>query len=121
MMKCAATRVIAAIGIVTALPAMALAAGNAGTEDTEAKSWRAQKCSLYQQIRNEMFETIPPSALSPEFVQAEDDYIENGCAGRAYACPKSDIELDYANQMSFAMMSQGLTGTFLPYGCQGTD
>lgn len=84
---------------------------------TGEKSWRAQKCAVYQETRNEMLETIPRGALSPEFAKGEEDYIENGCAGRAYACPQSKTELDYANKMSFAMMSHGLSGTFLPYGC----
>jgi hypothetical protein len=84
---------------------------------TGDKSWRAQKCAVYQETRDEMLETIPRGALSPEFAKAEEDYIANGCAGRAYACPKSKTELDYANKMSFAMMSHGLSGTFLPYGC----
>jgi hypothetical protein len=85
---------------------------------TGDKSWRAQKCAVYQETRDEMLETIPRGALSPEFAKAEEDYIENGCAGRAYACPQSKTELDYANKMSFAMMSHGLSGTFLPYGCK---
>lgn len=67
-----------------------------------------------------MLDEIPRGALSPEFAKAEEDYIENGCAGRAYACPKSKTELDYANKMSFAMMSHGLSGTFLPYGCKSS-
>ena len=85
---------------------------------TGEKSWRAQKCAVYQETRDEMLDEIPRGALSPEFAKAEEDYIENGCAGRAYACPKSKTELDYANEMSLAMMSHGLTGTFLPYGCK---
>ena len=87
---------------------------------TGEKSWRAQKCAVYQETRDEMLDEIPRGALSPEFAKAEEDYIENGCAGRAYACPKSKTELDYANKMSFAMMSHGLSGTFLPYGCKSS-
>lgn len=85
---------------------------------TGDKSWRAQKCAVYQETRAEMLDEIPRGALSPEFAKAEENYIKNGCAGRAYACPKSKTELDYANKMSFAMMSHGLSGTFLPYGCK---
>ncbi len=87
---------------------------------TGEKSWRAQKCAVYQETRDEMLDEIPRGALSPEFAKAEEDYIDNGCAGRAYACPKSKTELDYANEMSLAMMSHGLTGTFLPYGCKSS-
>jgi hypothetical protein len=87
---------------------------------TGDKSWRAQKCAVYQETRDEMLETIPRGTLSPEFAKAEEDYIANGCAGRAYACPKTRTDLDYANKMSFAMMSHGLSGTFLPYGCKSS-
>lgn len=84
---------------------------------TGDKPWRAKKCAVYEETRNAMLETIPRDTLSPEFTKGEEDYIANGCAGRTYACPKSKAELDYANEMSFAMMSHGLSGTFLPYGC----
>lgn len=103
-----------------ASPAMADSDPYKADMQTGEKSWRAQKCAVYQETRAEMLETVPRGALSPEFAKAEEDYIANGCAGRAYACPKSKTELDYANKMSFAMMSHGLSGTFLPYGCKSS-
>jgi hypothetical protein len=82
------------------------------------QSWRAEKCAVFQETRNEISSAFAGKRLGAEFVEAEENYIKNGCAGRAYACPKSASELDYANQMSFSMMSHGLSGTFLPYGCK---
>ena len=112
----------ALLATLTTSPAMAESDPNLDSYkadmQTGDKSWRAQKCAVYQETRDEMLETIPRGTLSPEFAKAEEDYIANGCAGRAYACPKSKTELDYANKMSFAMMSHGLSGTFLPYGCK---
>ena len=111
---------ITALALLAFLPAHAMAEANGADMQTGEKSWRAQKCAVYQETRDEMLDEIPRGALSPEFAKAEEDYIENGCAGRAYACPKSKTELDYANKMSFAMMSHGLSGTFLPYGCKSS-
>ena len=109
---------ITALAVLAVLPHHAMAEVDGADMQTGDKHWRAQKCAVYQDVRAELLDTIPRGALSPEFAKAEEDYIENGCAGRAYACPKSKTELDYANEMSLAMMSHGLTGTFLPYGCK---
>ena len=87
---------------------------------TGDKSWRAQKCAVYEETRTEMLEEFPRGPLRSSFAKAEENYIANGCAGRAYACPETKTELKYANQMSLAMMSHGLSGTFLPYGCKSS-
>ncbi|WP_033067120.1 hypothetical protein [Thalassospira australica] len=119
-------RLIIAFALFAVLPGAAIADTDPNLKSYEAdmqtgeKSWRAQKCAVYQETRTDMLETIPRGALSPEFAKAEEDYIANGCSGRAYACPETKTELKYANQMSLAMMSHGLSGTFLPYGCKSS-
>lgn len=117
-MKRTAPAFLASFGFAIILPTIAFAAASDINQETGTASWRAQKCAVYQEARAEIFDEIPRGALSPEFAKAEEDYIANGCSGRAYACPQSKAELKYANQMSLAMMSHGLTGTFLPYGCK---
>ena len=62
---------------------------------TGDKSWRAQKCAVYEETRTEMLEEFPRGTLRSSFAKAEENYIANGCAGRAYACPETKTELKY--------------------------
>jgi len=82
-------------------------------------SWRETKCAMFTDIRAEVLKSIPREAIGDAFAKAEEDYIAGGCRGRAYACPQTDKQLEYANTVSLRMMSGGLSGTFLPYGCKG--
>ncbi|WP_139834743.1 hypothetical protein [Thalassospira sp. MCCC 1A03138] len=83
------------------------------------RNWRETKCAMYHDIRAEVLKSIPREAIGDAFAKAEEDYIAGGCRGRAYACPRTDTQLEYANTVSLRMMSGGLSGTFLPYGCEG--
>ncbi|SOB94349.1 hypothetical protein [Thalassospira xiamenensis] len=82
-------------------------------------NWRETKCAMYTDIRAEVLKSIPREDIGADFIKAEENYIAGGCRGRAYACPKTETQLRYANAVSLRVMSGGLSGTFLPYGCPG--
>lgn len=82
-------------------------------------NWREKKCAMYQDIRTEVLQYIPADEVGQDFLDAEENYIAGGCRGRAYACPETASQLQYADAVSLRVMSGGISGTFLPYGCEG--
>ncbi|WP_404426136.1 hypothetical protein [Thalassospira australica] len=98
--------------------AFAPATSHANEAPPEPLSWREKKCAMYQDIRAEVLQYIPADEIGQDFLDAEENYIAGGCRGRAYACPETVSQLQYADAMSLRVMSGGISGTFLPYGCE---
>ncbi|KZB62905.1 hypothetical protein AUP42_02305 [Thalassospira lucentensis] len=107
--------IVALVLAVIAIPAPLLA----NEAPPAPANWRETKCAMYTDIRAEVLKSIPREDIGADFIKAEEDYISGGCRGRAYACPKTETQLQYANAVSLRVMSGGLSGTFLPYGCPG--
>lgn len=108
------------LGLIIAIVTLTGPVKTSADETGPAKSsWRETKCAMYHDIRAEVLKAIPREDIGAEFIKAEEDYIAGGCRGRAYACPKTETQLRYANAVSLRVMSGGLSGTFLPYGCEG--
>lgn len=79
-------------------------------------AWSARKCTLYAEAWDHVRQGGGLDGVGADFVAAQDGFIASGCAQGRY-CPRSDAETDLANTLSLMMMNEGVTGSFLPFGC----
>lgn len=96
------------------LTMLAVAVPGAGAAQTGDEAWRAEKCRLYTRA----WEMASPGvALSPGFVAAHDAFLAAGCLIRGEVCPVSDAEKGLADLLTLMIVTEGATGSFLPFHC----
>jgi hypothetical protein len=96
----------------------ALAMPGPAMAQASADAWRAEKCRLYTRAW-EM--TAPGVALSESFVSAHDAFLASGCTIRGDVCPRSDAEQGLADLLTLMIVTEGATGSFLPFHCPKGD
>lgn len=93
---------------------------SAGTVATaKADAWSEKKCALYGDAWNRVLEWRGGEGLGQDFVEGNKRFIAGGCSTPASVCPKSAAEFEVADMLSMMAVSQGITGSFLPFGCKG--
>ena len=96
------------------VPALAGAATTAG-----ADAWSEKKCTLYGEAWRKVVEWQGREGLGHDFIEGNERFIAGGCSTPAVVCPNSAAELKAADTLSMMAVSQGITGSFLPFGCKG--
>lgn len=93
---------------------MALALGLA--LPAQAQGWTDHKCALYREAWAHLERTGATAAASARFVAEHDAFLASGCTtGRV--CPQSADERALADMLSLMAVAEGMTGSFLPFGC----
>lgn len=91
-----------------------------GTVSTaNADAWSQKKCTLYGEAWRKVVEWQGREGLGHDFIEGNERFIADGCSTPARVCPKSAEELKAADTLSMMVISQGITGSFLPFGCNG--
>lgn len=94
-----------------ALLAMPVAA--AGADD-----WSARKCALYRDIWTHAASGPALAEVGPAFRADHDAFLASDCReGRV--CPRSEAERALADLLSLMAVAEGMTGSFLPFVCEG--
>lgn len=76
--------------------------------------WRAEKCRLYIRAWEMAAPGVP---LSENFVEAHDAFLASGCSIRGDVCPRSEAEKRLADMLTLMIVTEGATGSFLPFRC----
>lgn len=84
-----------------------------------ADAWSEKKCALYADAWSRVVEWRGGNGLGEDFVSGNKRFIDGGCSTPASVCPKSAAEFAVADMLSMMAVSQGITGSFLPFGCKG--
>jgi hypothetical protein len=92
-----------------------LVAANTATAD----AWSQKKCTLYGEAWRKVVEWQGREGLGHDFIDGNERFIAGGCSMPAGVCPRSAAELKAADTLSMMAVSQGITGSFLPFGCRG--
>ena len=85
--------------------------------DTRADSWSERKCQLYQDAWNALIETTSLDGLGAQFLEDHAAFLASGCKAPRQVCPVSGAERAVSDQLTLMAVSEGMTGTFLPFGC----
>lgn len=86
-----------------------------------ANNWSQEKCRLYTQDWSDVVATNGLEDVGKPFLDNHATFIASGCTLRANVCPRSQHELEIANLLSLMTVSQGITGSFLPFSCAAED
>lgn len=85
--------------------------------ETPAEIRARAKCRLYSDAFARAIDERGTTGLSPEFLLAHQAFLDSGCAGARDVCPRSRQELALADLLSVVAINEGMTGSFLPFGC----
>ena len=78
-------------------------------------AWTERKCQLYRDLWTEAA-AGGLDGIGPDFQAAHDDFLASGCQ-EGTVCPASKEELALADMLSLMAVSEGMTGSFLPFAC----
>lgn len=106
----------------TRLPVLLLAgfaacAPSAFAQDAARPAWRERKCELYADAWADAVRIQGLEGIGPGFREQHDAFLASGCSARVKACPSSAEELALADLLSLMAISEGMTGSFLPFAC----
>ncbi|WP_276714755.1 hypothetical protein [Pseudooceanicola nitratireducens] len=82
-----------------------------------ADDWSDRKCALYQSAFDHAVAALGQDGLRPGFLEENDAFIANGCAGPEKVCARTDQEIALANMLTVMTMSEGMASTFVPFSC----
>ncbi|MGH1329611.1 MAG: hypothetical protein ACRBBK_01905 [Paracoccaceae bacterium] len=95
----------------------ALGAAPLNAQSLEGKTWRAQKCVLYQAAVRDAIALQGDEGLSAAFLAANARFMAGGCELEARICLTSPQEFELANMLTIMTMNEGMASTFVPFGC----
>lgn len=100
------------------LMAMITVLTGATTANQPSTAWQSQKCQAFEAAWGRALDVHGTDNMNYDFVAQNENFIESDCIEQSAICPRSDQEIDVANDITFEMMGIGLASTFLPYRCQ---
>lgn len=111
-------KLLAMVSLIFA-PAPALAQDLAPdlAQNLAGKTWREQKCILYQSAWHDAFGLVDATGLSRGFIAGNDAFVASGCLTGRKICPRSKAEYDMANLLTMMTMNEGMASTFVPFSC----
>lgn len=102
------TRPAAVLAVAAILAALA-------TKGT-ATPWSERKCQLYARAWDAVRAGDGLDGIGPAFVATQDGFIASGCTAGS-VCPEGEAERALADKLSLMAISEGMTGSFLPFSC----
>lgn len=79
-----------------------------------ADDWTDEKCRRYERAWRHLAQG---AVLGEGFIAAQEAFIAEGCTTPGRVCPASDAELALADTLALMAVSEGMAGSFLPFGC----
>lgn len=86
-------------------------------QDAADLSWSAQKCSIYSNAWQAALRMQGATGIGEEFTAWNAAFVASGCLGDRNVCPRSPEELALTDLLTIMVVSEGIAGTFLPFGC----
>lgn len=99
------------------LLAVAAAAAPAAGLAQVSPDWTATKCRLYSAAWARVIDERGTQGLDEDFLLAHQRFLDAGCEGPRDVCPRTPQELALADLLSVVAINEGMTGSFLPFGC----
>ncbi len=97
--------------------AMAAMTGPAPAQDSADLAWSARKCALHDRAWQAALRMQGPAGIGAEFSDRNAAFVAAGCLGERNVCPRSAAELALADLLTVMVVSEGIAGTCLPFGC----
>lgn len=91
----------------------------ASAQDSTDLAWSAKKCAMYAEAWNAALRMQGSAGIGTAFSAQHQAFVASGCVGRRNVCPRSAEELRLADLLTLMAVSEGIAGTFLPFGCEG--
>lgn len=105
-----AARVLGSWAVLLVLPAAAAAAA--------ADDWTARKCALYRDAWAHVARGPAMEGVGPAFRADHAAFLASECRERR-VCPENEAERALADLLSLMAVAEGMTGSFLPFVCEG--
>ena len=87
-------------------------------QDATDLAWQAKKCAIYADEWADALAMRGKTGIGQEFIDRQATFIAAGCLGDRNVCPRSPEELRLADLLTLMAVSEGIAGTFLPFGCR---
>jgi hypothetical protein len=81
------------------------------------RSWAEEKCRRYKRDFSEALRRWGPDGVGRDFVEGNRTFIEGGCRSDAKICPRSARERELVDVLTIRVVNEGMSSTFLPFGC----
>jgi hypothetical protein len=86
-------------------------------QDAADVAWSAKKCAIYDNAWQAALRMQGPTGIGEAFTSRNAAFVASGCLGDRNVCPRSAEELAFADLLTIMVVSEGIAGTFLPFGC----
>lgn len=83
----------------------------------DAETWPEKKCRLYEDVWNAVEEVRSLEGVSRKFLDGHAAFLASGCRAHRQVCPASEAERALTDQLTLMAVSEGMSGTFLPFSC----
>jgi hypothetical protein len=81
-----------------------------------ATPWSERKCQLYARAWDAVRQGDGLDGIGPGFVATQEAFVASGCTDGS-VCPEGEAERALADKLSLMAISEGMTGSFLPFSC----
>ena len=78
--------------------------------------WRAEKCARFERAWNAVIDG-QGARMSAGFVEGVDAFVTSHCEDRQDICPAPGADFEAADMLALMVVSEGMTTSFLPFGC----
>lgn len=85
--------------------------------DAGAETWPEKKCRLYENVWNAVAEARSLEGVSRSFLENHAAFLASGCSAHRHVCPASETERALSDRLTLMAVSEGMSGTFLPFSC----
>ncbi len=94
----------------------ALSAGPAAAEAPK-RDWPQEKCFRYGRDWDEALRRFGRDGVSEGFLEGNDAFLRSGCRAARMLCPQTAKDRKLADALAIRVVNEGMSTTFLPYGC----